>query len=145
MSRFVVGPVGAIEPGGTLIVHPEGFRNGIGVFNVEGEFFALRNVCPHMGAPLCQGVVTGTAEARVRDNGAPEIGWIRDGEIIACPWHHWEFEIRTGRTIFPSGRRVRRYPVSIETPEIEARLRRGAQTVPVQVEEATIVLELPDA
>lgn len=140
--RYVVGPVDEIPPGTVKIVHPEPGGAGIGVFNVGGEFHALRNICPHMGAPLCQGLIRGTAEASVRPDGSHEIEWVRDGEIVACPWHGWEFEIKTGRTVFMSRSRVKHYDVSLEQPEAVAGLLAGATTVPVDVEGMTIVLEL---
>lgn len=146
MTRYVVGPAREIPPGSVRVVRPDGEKAGIGVFNVGGEFYALRNHCPHMGAPLCAGSIKGTAGARTRPSGAFEVEWTREGEIIACPWHHWEFEIRSGRTIFPSKSRARRYDVAVEEPEpgsaLEERLRAGVETVPVVVEEATIVLLL---
>lgn len=83
----------------------------IGVFNVGGELFAVRNACPHQGGPLCQGVLSGRAAP-----GRPgEYRYVRRGEILRCPWHGWEFDIRTGRSEFdPTGTRVRTYPVRIE-------------------------------
>jgi 3-phenylpropionate/trans-cinnamate dioxygenase ferredoxin subunit len=68
----------------------------IGVFNLGGDYHALRNVCPHQMAPLCLGKVTGTTAP------APpgEYRWERDGKIIRCPWHGWEFDITTGRSVF---------------------------------------------
>ena len=86
-------------------------RFSIGVFNINGEFFALRNYCPHQGAPLCLGIVSGTTLP-----GEPytyEYG--RENEIVTCPWHGWEFEIATGKSIFnPHRVRVRSYEVTIE-------------------------------
>jgi nitrite reductase/ring-hydroxylating ferredoxin subunit len=140
--RFVVGPASSIPPGTKTIVYPAGEAQGIGVFNVDGVFYALRNVCPHMGAPLCYGPITGTAEARQCDDGPPEIDWVQEGEVVSCPWHHWEFEIKTGRTIFPSKNRVRRFPVTVEPGDVEARLRAGVPTYPVGVEDSMVVLDL---
>jgi nitrite reductase (NADH) small subunit len=147
MTRFVVGLAREIPPGSVRVVRPDGHeRPGIGVFNVDGEFYALRNHCPHMGAPLCSGSIKGTGASRTRPSGAFEVEWGREGEVITCPWHHWEFEIRSGRTIFPSKSRVRRYDVAVEEPEpgseLAERLRRGVETVPVVVEDATVVLLL---
>ena len=136
--RFVVGPPSSIPEGTVRVIHPQP-GPGIGVFNVGGDFFALLNRCPHMDGPLCAGTITGTSHAVTRADGRPQVGWERDGEIIACPWHRWEFEIRTGRTVFPSRRRVQRYPVSVEAAE---RLRAGAQTFPVHVEDELVVVEL---
>ena len=45
----------------------------VAVFNVDGDYFACSNSCPHAGAPLYQGFVTGTT--------------------ISCPWHGWRFEL----------------------------------------------------
>ena len=141
--RYVVGPARSIPEGTVRVVHPDQEPAGIGVFNVDGEFYALRNRCPHMDGPLCSaGTITGTSRARVRADGVPEVEWERDGEIIACPWHRWEFEIRTGRTVFPSRRRVRRYPVTVEPPAVQERLRAGVPTYPVTVEDGTVILEL---
>lgn len=83
----------------------------IGVFNVHGEFFALRSSCPHQGAPLCRGKVTGTTVA----SRPFEVDYERDGEIIKCPWHGWEFDITSGRSVFnPHKVRVRTYDVTVE-------------------------------
>ena len=59
MAQHVVGKVAEIGPGQRKIVTVEGIS--IGVFNVGGTYYALRNRCPHQGAPLCQGSVKGTA------------------------------------------------------------------------------------
>src|SRR4051794_18865140 len=140
--RYVVGAVADLPPGSSTIVYPDKVKSGVGVFNLDGQFFALKNTCPHMGGPLCQGRVRGTTEASVTESDRFEMQWVRDGEVIACPWHHWEFDIRTGRTIFPSRQRVRSYKVSVEPPEMLARLEAGAETVPVSIEEAAVVIDV---
>ncbi|HEV8635591.1 MAG TPA: Rieske 2Fe-2S domain-containing protein, partial [Chloroflexota bacterium] len=84
----------------------------IGVFNLGGEFFALRNRCPHQGGPLCEGRVWGALEAERPG----EFRYSRGGEILACIWHGWEFDIRTGQSwCDPARLRVRRYEVEVET------------------------------
>ncbi|MEN0137800.1 MAG: Rieske 2Fe-2S domain-containing protein [Rhodococcus sp. (in: high G+C Gram-positive bacteria)] len=140
--RYIVGAVADLPPGSSTVVYPDKVKSGIGVFNVDGEFYALKNTCPHMGGPLCKGTVRGTSTAEVTPNQAPEVKWVRDGEIISCPWHHWEFEIKSGRTIFASKQRVRPYPVSIEPAEVMERLKAGVETVPVAVEDASVVLDI---
>ncbi|MEU3982812.1 Rieske 2Fe-2S domain-containing protein [Streptomyces sp. NPDC026672] len=140
--RYVVGPAAELPPGSSTVVYPDRVKSGIGVFNVDGEFYALKNTCPHMGGPLCKGTVRGTSEADVKADGQPEVRWVRTGEIISCPWHHWEFEIKTGRTIFTSRQRVRGYPVSVVPADVLERLREGVETVPVSVENATIVIDI---
>jgi nitrite reductase/ring-hydroxylating ferredoxin subunit len=106
----VVCRVEEIPPGRRKIVEIEG--RSIGVFNVNGQFFALRNRCPHQGAPLCQGSVKGTALPSLPG----EYLWAREGEILRCPWHGWEFDITTGKNMAePERWRVRRYEVTVET------------------------------
>jgi len=140
--RYVVGPVSEVPPGSSKVVYPDKVKSGVGVFNVDGQFYALKNTCPHLGGPLCKGRVRGTTTAETSDRDRVAMRWERDGEIIACPWHHWEFDIRTGRTIFESKRRVASYPVTIEPPEVLERLKAGVETFPVSVEEATIVIDV---
>ncbi len=49
----------------------------VALFNVDGTIFALDGVCPHQGGPLGKGCLTGT--------------------IVTCPWHGWQFDVRTGQ------------------------------------------------
>ena len=76
MGKHVVATVGDIPPGARKVVTIA--NRAIVVFNVGGEFFALRNACPHQGGPLCQGVLSGFAVP-----GAPgEYRYVREGEIL---------------------------------------------------------------
>ena len=114
VSSVVVGRVEDIPPGSHTIVVPFRGRAGIGVFNINGEFFALRNLCPHKQGPLCTGFVSGRMVAA----GPPStpgggLEWADEGEIIRCPWHLWEFEIATGRCLVDPSARVKTYPVTV--------------------------------
>lgn len=112
MARHIVAAAHEIPPGGRKIVTVGGLS--IGIFNLGGEFFALRNRCPHQGGPLCEGKTWGALKAQVP--GQVEYG--RAGEILTCPWHAWEFDIRTGQSwCDPARLRVRRYAVSVGTGE----------------------------
>jgi len=109
MAAYVVATVAEIPPGERKIVEVAG--RSIGVFNVGGSFYALRNRCPHQGGPLCRGRLSGG----VVSTRPGEYEWTRDGEILRCPWHGWEFDVRTGQSWFdPAGTRVRAYPVTVE-------------------------------
>ncbi len=109
-TRHVVCPVADIPPGERRIVELGG--RSIGIFNVDGRFYALRNVCPHQRAPLCKGKVTGT---NLPGSKPGEYNWAREGEIIRCPWHNWEFDITTGQSVFnPHKMRVKAYQVAVE-------------------------------
>ena len=149
--KYVVAQVDEIPPGERKIVTVAG--RSIGIFNLGGEFFALRNRCPHQGAALCEGKLWGVLKAEVP--GAYEYEPSR--EILACPHHGWEFHVRTGQSwCDPRRLRVRRYDVSIEEgktlaadPDAPAPgMVRGpyaVQTYPVSVEGAHLVVDVVDA
>lgn len=109
MARHELCPTSALPAGERLVVDVEGLS--IGVFNIDGKYYALNNVCPHQLAPLCEGTRTGTVTAET----VGEYEWERDGRIIRCPWHNWEFDITTGESVFnPHAVRTRTFDVSVE-------------------------------
>lgn len=110
MAEYVIGPVTEFPPGTHRVVK---VRNAeIGVFNVDGMFYALPNVCTHQFGPLCTGATNGTMICNAETGWRHE--WVRQGEIITCPWHGIEFDIRTGRALASPKLRVRQYRVSVE-------------------------------
>lgn len=64
----------------------------IGVFNVDGEYFALSNFCVHQGGPACEGLFAGT----LGEDDDGRLVYERDGEVVSCPWHGWEYDVKTG-------------------------------------------------
>ena len=98
---------GDIPPGECLIVTVK--RHSVGVFNVNGEYVAVLNVCPHELAPVCRGRVSGTTLF----SPPGEYRWGREGEILTCPWHGWEFDLLSGQTAPSPKVRVRRYPTEV--------------------------------
>ena len=135
MAKYVVAPVDAIAPGSRKLVEVAGRR--IVIFNLAGEFFALSDRCPHQGGPLSQGRLTGFVSSREPG----EYCYSRRGEVIRCPWHSWEYDIRTGKSwCDPRRVEVRRFEVGVEPG---ARLVEGpyvAETFPVSVEDAYLVV-----
>jgi nitrite reductase/ring-hydroxylating ferredoxin subunit len=132
MASHAVARVQEIPPGGRKLVEVAG--RSIAVFNLGGEFFALLNRCPHQGGPLCAGVQFSALTSSVPG----EYVHSRAGELIRCPWHGWEFDIRTGRSWFdPGGTRVRSYPVAVRSGE-----ELTAETYPVSVRDDYVVVEL---
>lgn len=104
--------VAEIPKGGRTLVKLDGIS--IGIFDVHGGLVAVRNVCPHASAPVCLGQVRGTTMP-----GPPgRLHWGRDGEILACPWHGWEFDLLTGKALADKRRHLRRYPVRVEGDSI---------------------------
>lgn len=86
----------------------------VGVFRLKGEMYAVLNFCPHQGAPLCQGYVRPWVTAPA----AGEFDYDREGEILRCPWHQWEFDIKTGCMVIDGKVRTRTYEVTVETFDI---------------------------
>ena len=133
MGKHIVGAVAEIKPGERKIVEAEG--KSIGVFNVQGTFYALRNICPHQGAPLCLGSLKGTT----LPSAPGEYIWAREGEILRCPWHGWEFDVTNGRSIFnPHQVRVKSYEVTVEAVAEDP----SVETFAVTVESDRVVLHL---
>jgi 3-phenylpropionate/trans-cinnamate dioxygenase ferredoxin subunit len=108
LQRHIVAKQSEITPGTKKIVEAGG--RSIGVYNVNGHFHALRNVCPHQGAELCKGLVT----PLVVSSGPGSFEYDREGEIVRCPWHQWEFDIKTGRMIVDPAMRTKSYEVTVE-------------------------------
>jgi len=108
-------------------------NRSIGIFNVNGEFFAIANLCPHKLAPLCQGVLTGI-------NCADQPGKFirkREGEIIRCPWHGWEFDIKTGKSVFnPNSVRAKTFQVCFEN-ENEGN---SLETFPIKLKKQKVMI-----
>lgn len=87
----------------------------VGIVKWRGEFFALRNQCPHMLAPICKGSVG----AVMNLNGL--VGTITlDGDrpVIGCPWHGWQFSLRTGQAIWGERLRVQTFPTQCQAGRV---------------------------
>ncbi|HWV02056.1 MAG TPA: Rieske (2Fe-2S) protein [Devosia sp.] len=136
MARRIVAPVSEFAPGTRRRIDVDG--RGIVVFNVKGEYFALLDKCPHNGGSLAQGVVTGLLQSTTPG----DYSYTRQGEIIRCPWHGWEFDIKTGRS-FCTGihARARPYPVTVEPGSAVAEGPYRAETIPVRIEEDYVVVD----
>ncbi len=131
MAKVVVAPVAEMPPGSRRRIQTE--TRAIAVFNVGGEFFAINDRCPHGGGSLSCGVLTGLVES----DGPGRYRYSRKGEILRCPWHAWEFDLRTGRSVCdPARMKVRQWPARVEPGAALA-----AETFPVSVEDDYVVVE----
>jgi nitrite reductase/ring-hydroxylating ferredoxin subunit len=144
--KFVVGSPSDVLVGKRKIIDIPRLGE-VGIFNIRGEYFAVKNVCPHMGGPMCAGRLTGTTRPVFRPGRRPEPEWIREGEILRCPWHGWEFDIRTGKALFSDRTRIATYDVRVAADDDGAVVDptpRDAETYPVRVEGERLILEIPD-
>jgi 3-phenylpropionate/trans-cinnamate dioxygenase ferredoxin subunit len=142
MSKHIVATVNEIPVGGRKLVEVEG--RSIGVFNLGAEFFALKSRCPHQGGPLCEGKVGSLVEA----DAPGDYALSRPGEMLRCPWHGWEFDIRTGQSWWrPARMRVAQYPVTVEDGAAlqSAGWQKGpyvAETYRVEVNQQYVLVEI---
>lgn len=86
----------------------------LAVFNVDGEFHAVGSHCPHMGGPCSEGLLSGLFSYGVDGDLKLE----REGEIISCPWHGWEFDVLTGEHLGGTKRRLPTYDVELRDGDI---------------------------
>jgi nitrite reductase/ring-hydroxylating ferredoxin subunit len=93
-----VAKTNEIEPGQARLVDVKGKQ--IALFNVDGQFFALDNVCTHEGGPLAEGEIS--------------------GHEVTCPWHGATFDIKTGEVLGPPAyEAVARYGVRVTGSDVE--------------------------
>lgn len=117
MSKHVVGHENELDEGERLVVQLEGRE--IGVFNVDGELRAYNNWCAHQAGPVCEGAVTGTFEAIFDEEALDtQLEYCREGEILNCPWHGWEYDLESGDCLSRQGVTLLSYPVEIRDGDI---------------------------
>lgn len=94
---FVLAAKKTDVPLGTIReVQVEG--KAVALANVEGQFHAIDGVCIHRGGPLGDGVL--------------------EGAVVTCPWHGWQYDVRTGRVGQNPTAGVTCYPVEVRGEEI---------------------------
>lgn len=108
------------EEGGRVVADVRGRE--IAVFRVDGEYFALSNYCVHQGGPVCEGSLTGTTTATTD---GLDYDWEREGEIINCPWHGWEFDLRDGKHLSDPEHRLITYDVVVEDGTVKVDMGKG--------------------
>src|SRR6201992_2172087 len=147
MAKYVVAKVEDVPEGDHIVVDVNG--RSVGVYNVGGEFYGLLNHCPHQGGPMCEGLTGGLLESERPG----QFTFDYEHKLIACPWHGWEFDIKTGQSYFdPMRTRIRQYPVQVGGGELVAgeladaasgpKLVKGpytAETISVSVEQDYLV------
>jgi nitrite reductase/ring-hydroxylating ferredoxin subunit len=96
-----------LPPGSATVVQAHGRK--VAVFNVGGRFYAVDDRCPHHGASLCRGRVSGT----MLPSEPGEYRWGLEGRVVTCPQHAWQFDLETGESLFDPAKRVRAYAVEV--------------------------------
>ena len=68
------------------------------VANVRGTIAAMDNVCLHRGGPLGQGII--------------------EGDKVVCPWHGWQYDLKTGAAAHNQAAKVKVYPIKVEGEDV---------------------------
>jgi len=89
LSDVAQGTAKAVDFNGQLIA----------LFNVDGTIYALDNSCLHQGGPLGEGLL--------------------EGDVVTCPWHMWDYNVRTGEKVGNPTLKVETFPVQVEGNDIK--------------------------
>jgi nitrite reductase/ring-hydroxylating ferredoxin subunit len=105
-----VGRLEDFEPGIFRIVTVAGRE--LGILRWGEELFAVRNVCPHLGGPVCAGTVAPELRAEA---GGTSLQLDSSRPTLSCAWHRWEFDLRGGRMLVDPSMRLKTYQVSCDS------------------------------
>jgi nitrite reductase/ring-hydroxylating ferredoxin subunit len=127
MRRVNIGSASEFSDPGRKVIALERFE--VAVFKLDGEFFAYLNHCPHMGGPVCQGkMIAKVEEVIAEDRTSKGMAFSKTRMHVVCPWHGYEFDIRTGVHPGNARARLRRLPVTlsgddviVDCPDVEER------------------------
>jgi len=117
MREVNIGSASEFSDPGRKIVGFEGFE--VAVFRLDGEFFAWLNLCPHMGGPVCQGkMIAKVEEIIAEDRTSKGMAFSKTRMHIVCPWHGFEFDIRTGTHPGNAKARLRRIKLAVTDGDV---------------------------
>ena len=86
------------------------------VHSQKGTFYAIYRICPHQRGDLNYGALGGLTDAT---QPGKEFEYIREGEILRCPWHSFSYDVTTGICLTaPERLRVKTYQVTVHEQEV---------------------------
>lgn len=111
MTEHYICKAGDFLEGGRQIIRVG--NDEIGVFKHRGEFFAYSNYCLHQGGPACEGLIIAKVEEHLReDKTSMGLSFSIEDTNFVCPWHGYEYDIRTGEHIANPKAKLRKYQVT---------------------------------
>ena len=107
-----------------LVLRSKGVGVFIGIYNIDGNYYAMNNICPHLGGVLTYGFF--------------------DDNVVTCPLHMWEFDVQTGKCLWPEQEKLPTYPVKIEGNDIlvDVNSPQTNPTYPVKIEGNDILVDV---
>jgi nitrite reductase (NADH) small subunit len=114
MREVNIGPASDFGDPGRKVIAFEGIE--VGVFRLGGDFFAYANQCPHMGGPACQGkMMPKVEEVIAADRTSKGMAFSKAQINIVCPWHGYEFDMRTG--VHAGNPKIRLRPIKVHVAD----------------------------
>ena len=86
-----------VPPGGARVV--KAGDHDLALYNVDGEFYATQGQCLHLKGPLGDGEL--------------------EGAVITCPWHGWQYDVRTGENEFDRAIQLETFEVVVEDGDVK--------------------------
>ncbi len=110
MAEQLVGKLSEFKDGDRRIVILGDLE--IGVFRHGGKFYAYRNLCVHQGGPACEGLTIAKVEERIMPDKTSRGLYFSETEMhFVCPWHGYEYDLKTGECVADRRLRLRKYEV----------------------------------
>src|SRR6202040_1520276 len=110
MAEQFVGKTAEFKDGDRRIIFAG--DNEIGVFRHEGQFYAYSNFCLHQGGPACEGLTIAKVEERILPDKTSQGLYFSENEMhFVCPWHGYEYDMKTGECVSDRKLKLRRYKV----------------------------------
>jgi len=117
MAEALVGKAADFGEGDRRIVFVGDHE--IGVFRDGGEYYAYSNHCLHQGGPACEGLTIAKVEERIMPDKTSRGLYFSETEMhFVCPWHGYEYDMKTGECVSDRKQRLRRYKVVQKGDEI---------------------------
>jgi nitrite reductase/ring-hydroxylating ferredoxin subunit len=120
MAEKLVGKISEFKDGDRRIVFVGDHE--IGVFRENGAFYAYSNYCLHQGGPACEGLTIAKVEERIMPDKTSKGLYFSDTELhFVCPWHGYEYDIKTGECVSDRKLKLRKYEVIEKGDEVYVR------------------------
>jgi nitrite reductase/ring-hydroxylating ferredoxin subunit len=117
MAEKLIGKAADFKDGDRRIVFVG--ETEIGVFKQGEQFYAYSNYCLHQGGPACEGLIIAKVEEKIADDRTSKGLFFSDTDVnFVCPWHGYEYDIKTGECISDRKLKLRKYKVVQKGDEV---------------------------
>jgi nitrite reductase/ring-hydroxylating ferredoxin subunit len=109
MAEVFVSKAAEIKDGDRRIVKTA--KGEVGLFFENGEYYAYANQCPHQGGPACEGLMMNQVVDIIADDRTYQGQTFSDVRHFVCPWHGYEFDLKTGECAGDKRMTIKKYAV----------------------------------